>query len=87
MTKAKHLKVIEFEQDYTPFTKMEMVALFNSSRIDEEIVREQILNGVAEHNDFIVVMFKSQYERLFDFDESKNDDFYNDLRLEQREQM
>ena len=79
--------VIEFEKEYTPFTKVEMVAMFNSTRIDADTVSEYIAKGMAEHNEFIVVMFKSQYERLFDLEDTPNKEFYEDLMMEQKEQM
>ena len=86
MCKIKHLKVIEFEQTFGTL-EIEMVAMFNSSRIREDAVRELVINGTVEHNDYIVVMFRSQYERLFDLDNTPIDDFQQDLMLEQKEQM
>ena len=86
MCKIKHLKVIEFEQIYGG-VDIPMVAMFNSSRISEDTVREHIENGSAEHSDFIVVMFKSQYERLYDLGESPIDELQQDLIEEQKEQM
>lgn len=82
----KHLKIIEFKQMFGTI-EMEMVAMFNSSRIREDAVKEIIMNGTVEHNDYIVVMFKSQYERLFDLDNTPVDSFQQDLMLEQKEQM
>ena len=86
MTKAKHLKVIEFEHSYGTI-QVPMIAMFNASRIREDAVRELVINGTVEHNDYIVVMFKSQYERLFDLGESPIDNLQQDLMMEQREQM
>ena len=86
MCKIKHLKIIEFEQSFGT-TEIPMVAMFNSSRMSENVVREHIEKGTAEHNDFIVVMFKSQYERLFDLGESPIDELQQDLMMEQKEQM
>ena len=86
MSKIEHLKVIEFKQIFGTFD-VDMVAMFNSSRIREDAVRELITKGTVEHNDYIVVMFKSQYERLFDLDNIPVDDFQQDLMLEQKEQM
>lgn len=82
----KHLKIIEFKQTFGTI-EIDMVAMFNSSRIREDAVRELIMNGTVEHNDYIVVMFKSQYERLFDLDNTPVDSFQQDLILEQKEQM
>ena len=70
MTKAQHLKVIEYEKSFTPFTKIPMVAMFNSTRIDEDMVRELITSGKVEHHPFVVVLFKSQYENLYDLEEN-----------------
>ena len=86
MCKIKHLKVIEFEQTFGTI-EMPMVAMFNSSRIREDAVRDLIMNGTAEHNDYIVVMFKSQYERLFDLGSSPIEELQQDLIEEQKEQM
>lgn len=86
MCKIKHLKIIEFEQIFGNI-EMEMIAMFNSSRIREDAVRELITNGMVEHNDYIVVMFKSQYERLFDLGLSPIEELQQDLILEQKEQL
>ena len=86
MNKIKHLKVLEFEQTFGTI-EMPMIAMFNSSRIREDAVRELVINGTVEHNDFIVVMFKSQYENLKDLikpNVNKEKDFYEDLKLEQQ---
>ena len=87
ISKIKHLKVVEFEQKLTPTLKLPMIAMFNSSRIDEDRVKQLVVSGKAEHNDFIVVMFKSQYENLYDLEETLKNEFYQDLLMEQREQM
>ena len=87
MSKIKHLKVVEFEKELTPTLKLPMIAMFNSSRIDEDRVKQLVVSGKAEHNDFIVVMFKSQYENLYDLEETLKNEFYQDLMMEQREQM
>lgn len=87
ISKIKHLKVVEFEQELTPTLKLPMIAMFNSSRIDEDRVKQLVVSGKAEHNDFIVVMFKSQYENLYDLEETLKNEFYQDLLMEQREQM
>ena len=87
ISKIKHLKVVEFEQELTPTLKLPMIAMFNSSRIDEDRVKQLVVSGKAEHNDFIVMMFKSQYENLYDLEETLKNEFYQDLLMEQREQM
>lgn len=87
ISKIKHLKVVEFEQELTPPLKLPMIAMFNSSRIDEDRVKQLVVSGKAEHSDFIVVMFKSQYENLYDLEETLKNEFYQDLMMEQREQM
>lgn len=86
----KHLMMIEFTQTYSS-VDVPMVALYNETRISEETVREKIKNGTAEHDDFIVVMFKSQYENLKDLVEPTHLEneyyqmsFLDDLRLEQQ---
>lgn len=86
MCKIEHLKVIEFKQIFGTFD-VDMVAMFNSSRIREDAVNNLIVRGEAEHNDYIVVMFKSQYERLFDLGYSPIEELQQDLMLEQKEQM
>lgn len=84
----KHLMMIEFTQTYS-YVDVPMVALYNETRISEEMVREKIKNGTAENDDFIAVMFKSQYDNLQDKDlikptVNKEEDFYEDLILEQQ---
>lgn len=61
----KHLMMIEFTQ-LLASTPIPSVALYNETRISEEEVRKKIKDGTAEHSDFIVVMFKSQYDNLKD---------------------
>ena len=66
-------------------TDIPMVALYNETRISEEEVRNKIVDGTAEHSDFIVVMFKSQYDNLKDLIEPNSQkDFYEELVLEQQ---
>lgn len=82
----KHIMMIEFTKTYS-FVDVPMVALYNATRISEEEVRNKIKNGRVENDDFIVVMFKSQYENLKDLvepDIQKEKDFYEDLKLEQQ---
>ena len=82
----KHMMMIEFTQTYS-FVDVPMVALYNETRISEEEVRKKIKDGRAENDEFIVVMFKSQYENLKDLvepDTQKEKDFYEDLVLEQQ---
>ena len=82
----KHLMMIEFTQVFAS-TPIPMVALYNETRISEEEVRKKIKDGRAENDDFVVVMFKSQYENLKDLIEpnvNKEKDFYEDLVLEQQ---
>jgi hypothetical protein len=78
--------MIEFTQ-LLASTPIPSVALYNETRISEEEVRKKIKDGTAEHCDFIVVMFKSQYDNLKDLIEpnpQKEKDFYEDLVLEQQ---
>ena len=83
---CKHLMVIEFTQTIAHID-MPMIALYNETRIGEEEVRNKIVRGRAENDDFIVVMSKSQYENLKDLiepDTQKEKEFYENLMLEQQ---
>ena len=80
------MMMIEFTQ-LLAGTDVPMVALYNETRISEEEVRNKIVDGTAQHSDFIVLMFKSQYENLKDLVEpnpQKEKDFYEDLIVEQQ---
>ena len=80
------MMMFEFKQTYS-CVDVPMVALYNETRISEEEVRKKIKDGTAENCDFIVVMFKSQYDNLKDLIEpnpQKEKDFYDDLILEQQ---
>ena len=82
----KHMMAIEFTQIISGID-IPMIALYNETRISEEEVRNKIIEGIAEHSDFIVLMFKSQYENLKDLVESnsqKEKDFYDELCIEQQ---
>ena len=80
----KHMMMIEFTR-LLASTDIPMVALYNETRISEEEVRNKIVDGTAEHSDFIVVMFKSQYDNLKDLIEPNSQkDFYEELVLEQQ---
>lgn len=87
MNKIKHLKVIEYTITHTGWYEVEMVALYNESRISEDTVRELIEKDKAGINPFVAVMYKNVYENLFDLDNTPVDDFQQDLMLEQKEQM
>ena len=79
----KHIRKIEFTR-LLANTEIPMVALYNETRISEEEVRNKIVYGTAEHSDFIVVMFKSQYDNLKDLVEPNSQkDIYEELVLEQ----
>ena len=66
-------------------TDIPMVALYNETRISEEEVRKKIVDSTAEHSDFIVLMFKSQYDNLKDLIEPNSQkDIYEELVLEQQ---
>lgn len=80
------MMMIEFTQ-LLANTDIPMIALYNETRISEEEVRNKIVDGTAQHSDFIVLMFKSQYENLKDLIEPnshKEKDFYEDLVIEQQ---
>jgi hypothetical protein len=82
----KHMMMIEFTQTYS-FVDVPMVALYNETQISEEEVRKKIKDRRAENDDFIVVMFKSQYDNLKDLIEpnpQKEKDFYEELCIEQQ---
>lgn len=88
MSKIEHLKAIEFEWHVTKGWPIDMVALYNESRIDEATVRELINTCPAEsRSQFVVIMFKSQYENLFDLGKSPKEEFYGELNDEQKETM
>lgn len=59
----EHIMMIEFTQVIGPYS-MNVVALFNDTKIDEEVVRDLIQTGRAEHSDDIVLMTKKQYDSL-----------------------
>lgn len=80
------MMMIEFTQ-LLAGTDIPMIALYNETRISEEEVRNKIVDGTAQHTDFIVLLFKSQYENLKDLVEpnpQKEKDFYEDLIVEQQ---
>lgn len=84
MNKTKHLMMIEFEETFCNVT-IPKVALFNSTRINEEEVNKIIITGRAEHDVRILTMDKETYEMLCD--KTDDEEFYDDLKLEQKEQM
>lgn len=86
MLKNENLMVIEYEVTYADVHKIPMIAMFNNTRITEEKVANMIRTGEVEHSDFVVTMFKSQYENLKNILPIDND-FYQDLMMEQKEQM
>lgn len=71
--------VIEFTETIGSIER-EIIAMFNDQRISEEAVREYInANGSnTGYSEWIVFTTKKQYENL------KDNDFYEDLRLEQQ---
>ena len=75
---CKHLMIIEFTENIGTI-EQEMIAMFNEQHISEGSVREYIhTNGsTMGYNEWIVFMTKEQYENL------KDNDFYQDLILEQ----
>lgn len=87
MNKIKHLKAIEYTITHTGWYEVEMVALYNESRISEDSVRELIEKDKVDINPFVAVMYKNVYENLFDLDNTPVNEFYQDLILEQKEQM
>lgn len=71
--------IIEFTESIGTI-EQEMVAMFNDMHISAESVREYIHTNGSNmgYNEWIVFMTKEQYENL------KDNDFYEDLRLEQQ---
>lgn len=84
MNKATHLMMIEFEETCS-IVNIPKVALFNSTRISEEEVKKLIMTGRAEHDSRICITDKETYEMLCD--KTDEEEFYEDLKLEQKEQM
>ena len=60
----KHIMMIEFTQIIGGEYSMDLVALFNDTKISEDEVRKTIKAGRAEHSDDIVLMTKKQYNSL-----------------------
>lgn len=59
-----HIMMIEFTRVIGGDYSMDLVALFNDTKISEEEVRDLIQTGRAEHSDDIVLMTKKQYNSL-----------------------
>lgn len=86
MLRNENLMTIEYEVTYAGVHKIPMIAMFNATRITEERVVDMIQTGEVEHSDFVVTMFKSQYDNLHSI-QPISSDFYDDLNMEQKEQM
>lgn len=84
MNKTNYLMMIEFEERFCN-VNTHKVALFNSTRISEEEVNKLIVTGRAEHDFRICIIDKETYEMLYD--KTDEEEFYDDLKLEQKEQM
>ena len=83
MACPKDLLIIEFTETFGNI-KVDMVAMFNSTCISEEKVREFITKyGTHSYSKDIVIMTKQQYGSL----SGTLNDFYDDLLMEQKEQM
>lgn len=54
----------QFEQTIGPYIE-KMVAVFNSTQISENEVREAITTGTAETNDNILIVSESKWVRIF----------------------
>lgn len=88
-TFPKNLMIIEFDVGM-----QQKVAMFNSTVIPETEVRYFIEKGILTDEYFpnVVIMTKRQYLNLFDKPQetkaaiSKEDRFYSELIMEQREQ-
>lgn len=87
-----NLYVIAFEEFIGNYT-VRKVALFNTTRISEEEVNAAILNHTADTDMRITIIYDKQYDNLLDKVEVSeqlpynNDEFLDDLHMEQREQM
>ena len=86
MLRNENLMIIEYEVTYAGIHKIPMIAMYNGTRIAEETVVDMIQTGEVEHSDFVVTMFKSQYDNLHSI-QPISSDFYDDLNMEQKEQM
>ena len=87
MNKIKHLNAIEYTITHTGWYEDDMIALYNESRISEEEVRELIKKDIVTAHPLVVVMKKDKYKNLYDLEETPVNEFYQDLILEQKEQM
>lgn len=61
---TEHIMMIEFTKVIGGEYSMDLVALFNDTKIDEEEVRDLIQTGRAEHSDDIIIVTKKQYNSL-----------------------
>ena len=61
---TEHIMMIEFTKVIGGEYSINLVALFNDTKISEAEVRRTIKAGSAEYSDDIVLMTKKQYESL-----------------------
>lgn len=87
----EYLMKIEWTHEFINGYKLDKVALYNETVVSETEVRSWIEQGILDFEDkpTVVVMTKQQYENLFDHvsvveDTIINDEFYDDLRVEQQ---
>jgi hypothetical protein len=88
--------VIEFTENIGPI-EQEMIAMYNERHISEEAVREYICANGSNmgYSEWIAFMTKEQYENLKDIVEPNpnktkdfiENNFYNDLIIEQQEEI
>ena len=64
MRMTEHIMMIEFTKVIGGEYSINLVALFNDTKISEAEVRRTIKAGSAEYSDDIVLMTKKQYESL-----------------------
>ncbi len=90
--RTDNLYVTAFEEFIGNYT-VRKVALFNTTRISEEEVNAAILNHTADTDMRITIIYDKQYDNLLDKVEVSeqlpynNDEFLDDLHMEQGEQM
>ena len=61
---TEHIMMIEFTKIFDGNYSMDLVALFNDTKISEDEVRKRIKAGRAEYSDDIVLVTKKQYDSL-----------------------
>ena len=92
---TNNLYVIFFDEYFGLNTIVKKAVLLNTDVISEEEVTNLIQIGIVENDIRVAVMFEQQYNNLLDCKVDKStvvpynndEDFLEDLLMEQREQM